>query len=147
MKRKAIIAVAAVLALGVGGAGVATALGADIAPGGSDNGSDGSVSGPGADQAKAAALTITGGGQANQVERDNENGATWEVEVTKPDGTTVDVRLDGSYNKVVVESDRGDKGKDDAGEKGDQGSETNDAGEQGEHGAETNDDAPTHAQR
>ena len=32
------------------------------------------------------------GGQADAVERDGENGATWEVEVTKPDGRTVDVR-------------------------------------------------------
>ena len=38
-------------------------------------------------------------------ERDGENGATWEVEVTKPDGNTVDVRLDASFNKVVVEGD------------------------------------------
>ena len=67
--------------------------------------SEGSVTGPGADQAKQAALKITGGGTANSVERDGENGATWEVEVTKPDGNTVDVRLDASFNKVVVEGD------------------------------------------
>jgi outer membrane lipoprotein SlyB len=39
------------------------------------------------------------------VERDGENGATWEVEVTKTDGKTVDVRLDESYELVVVEGD------------------------------------------
>jgi len=44
-----------------------------------------------ADQARAAALAVTDGGTANAVERDGENGATWEVEVTKPDGDTVDV--------------------------------------------------------
>ena len=50
------------------------------------------------------------GGTANAVERDSENGATWEVEVTRPDGKTVDVRLDENYKLVVVESDseRGD---------------------------------------
>ena len=39
------------------------------------------------------------------MERDSENGATWEVEVTKPDGNTVDVRLDQNYQLVVVEGD------------------------------------------
>jgi hypothetical protein len=52
------------------------------------------VRGSRADRATAAALETTGGGRANSVERDSENGATWEVEVTKRDGTTVDVRLD-----------------------------------------------------
>ena len=45
------------------------------------------------------------GGTANSVERDGENGATWEVEVTKPDGATVDVRLDEDYGLVVIEGD------------------------------------------
>ncbi|HEY6780979.1 MAG TPA: hypothetical protein VI111_08500 [Thermoleophilaceae bacterium] len=136
MKRKTIVAAVAVLALAAGGAGVATALG-------SSNDSEGSANGPGADKAKAAALAITGGGTANQVERDNENGATWEVEVTKPDGTTVDVRLDGSYNKVVVERDHADGGKDDAGAKADDHG-TNEAAE---HGAETNDDGQAGSQQ
>ncbi|MBA3371232.1 MAG: hypothetical protein H0T96_07255 [Thermoleophilaceae bacterium] len=39
------------------------------------------------------------------MERDSGNGATWEVEVTKPDGSTVDVRLDDSYKLVVEEGD------------------------------------------
>jgi hypothetical protein len=39
------------------------------------------------------------------VERDGENGATWEVEVTKPNGKTVDVRLDENYQVVVIEGD------------------------------------------
>ena len=45
------------------------------------------------------------GGTANGVERDGENGATWEVEVTKPNGKTVDVRLDENYKVVVIEGD------------------------------------------
>ena len=36
---------------------------------------------------------------------DGENGATYEVEVTRPDGATVDVRLDGDFRTVVVEGD------------------------------------------
>jgi hypothetical protein len=56
----------------------------------------------------AAALKATGGGTANAVERDSENGATWEVEVAKPGGGTVDVRLDASYGVVVIEADSED---------------------------------------
>jgi hypothetical protein len=130
MKRKTMIVAAAVLALGAGGVGVATALG-------SDGESDGSATGPGAEQARAAALAITHGGHANAVERDSENGATWEVEVTKPDGQTVDVRLDSAFNRVVVEAD-GEHGKDDAGER--QAADDHGQNEAGEHGAETNDD-------
>ena len=55
--------------------------------------------------ATTAALAATGGGTANSVERDSENGATWEVEVTRPAGDTVDVRLDEAYEVVVIEGD------------------------------------------
>ena len=65
---------------------------------------EGSAHGPGADRAVASALAETGG-TANAVERDSEHGATWEVEVTKPDGSTVDVRLDGNLHVLVVEPD------------------------------------------
>ena len=70
----------------------------------SDDG-DNTVTGPDAERATAAALELTHGGKANSVERDSENGATWEVEVTRTDGTTVDVRLDENFRKVVIESD------------------------------------------
>jgi len=36
------------------------------------------------------------------VETDSENGATYEVEVTEADGTTVDVRPDETYRVVVL---------------------------------------------
>lgn len=85
---------AATTALALGGAAWAIA----------GSGDDSSVSGPNADKAKAAALAHLGGGTANAVERDDENGATWEVEVTK-NGKTVDVRLDAAYKVVVVEGD------------------------------------------
>jgi hypothetical protein len=90
------ILVAAALALG--GAAIAKATGAF------DDG-DGGIGGPAAERAKAAALAITGGGTANAVERDSEDGATYEVEVTRKDGTTVDVRLDESFALVVIEGD------------------------------------------
>jgi uncharacterized membrane protein YkoI len=63
------------------------------------------------DAATKAALEATGGGTVNSVETDDENGATYEVEVTRPDGTTVDVRLDENYQVVVIEGD-GDSGGD-----------------------------------
>jgi len=44
------------------------------------------------------------------VERDSENGATWEVEVTKSEGQTVDARLDGNYKQVVIEPDKESRG-------------------------------------
>ena len=96
--RKYAIVGGSVLALAAGGTGAAIAIA------GGDDG-EGHASGPQADQATAAALKLTGGGTANAVERDSENGATWEVEVTKPDGSTVDVRLDQNYQKVVIEGD------------------------------------------
>ncbi|MBT5319171.1 MAG: hypothetical protein HOL45_04625 [Chloroflexi bacterium] len=67
------------------------------------------VTGPEADAAVEAALVITGGGTANEVELDSEDGAVWEVEVTRPDGVTVD----GDYGLVVVEVDEEEEGDDD----------------------------------
>jgi hypothetical protein len=101
MNRKQRVAAAAGIAL----AAVATAGGVAVA--GGDGGDDGdvTVTGADADQARQAALELTHGGTANSVERDSENGATWEVEVTRPDGATVDVRLDESYDVVVIEGD------------------------------------------
>ncbi len=96
-KRIAVIGVGAAFAVSIAIGGVAAASGGDDG--------DASVSGPQADKATAAALEETHGGTANSVERDGENGATWEVEVTQTDGSTVDVRLDENYQLVVIESD------------------------------------------
>jgi hypothetical protein len=95
LKIAAVSVVAAALALGA----AAWAL----AGGGGDG--EGNASGPGADRARAAALAHLGGGKANAVERDSEQGATWEVEVTKSNGGTVDVHLDAAYKVVTVEDD------------------------------------------
>jgi hypothetical protein len=101
MNRKQRIATATGIAL----AAVATAGGVAVASG--DGGDDGdvTVTGTDADAATKAALGLTHGGTANSVERDSENGATWEVEVTREDGTTVDVRLDEHLDLVVIEGD------------------------------------------
>ncbi len=92
-------------------AAVAALVGGGVAA--ANDGDDGPVSHQytpaQARQAEAAALEATGGGTVNSVETDDENGATYEVEVTRPDGTTVDVRLDDSFGVVVIEGDS-DKG-------------------------------------
>ncbi len=98
MKRKLIAAGVAVVALGAAGAGAALAFG------GGDDGDKG-LTGREANRAAAAALSATGGGTVNAVERDGEDGAAYEVEVRKTDGSTVDVRLDARYRLLVVEPD------------------------------------------
>jgi len=90
--------------------GLAGLIGATAIAGGAlavaAGGDDGARrTGPDADRAVAAALAATGGGKANAVELDNEKGATWEVEVAKTDGTTVDVRLDAKYAVVAIDGD------------------------------------------
>lgn len=107
MRRRITLAIATVVAVGaIAGGAVAFAT--------SD--SDENVTGSGADSAVTAALAATGGGTANSVELDDENGAKWEVEVTKTDGTTVDVRLDDSYKVVAVEGDSESADNDDSSE-------------------------------
>ena len=96
-----VASIAALLALALGGAAIANAR----------QGDDGAkLTGATLARASAAALKATGGGQVNQTEYDSEQGATYEVEVTKPDGSTVDVRLDGAFKVVAVEGDSEDPG-------------------------------------
>jgi uncharacterized membrane protein YkoI len=103
IKRKHIAVGGAVFALSAVGVGAAVA--------GSQSGdAKEQVSGPGADKARQAALA-NHPGTANAVERDSENGATWEVEVTGTDGKTVDVRLDANYKVVAVEGDGENQGE------------------------------------
>jgi hypothetical protein len=103
MKRKHLVIGGVVLALSAGGVGVA------VAAGGGEDAKE-QVSGPAADRAREAALAAHPG-TANAVERDSENGATWEVEITGDDGRTVDVRLDENYKVIVVEGDGEDEGE------------------------------------
>jgi uncharacterized membrane protein YkoI len=86
-------------------AAVATAGGVAVATNGDDGPASHQYTQEQADAAKKAALEATGGGTVNSVESDDENGATYEVEVTRPDGRTVDVRLDEDYAVVVIEGD------------------------------------------
>lgn len=98
MRRRRSVLVGIVAAAGLAGATGAAAGG---------RAHDGSgAAGADADRAVAAALALIGGGRAGAVERDTELGATWEVEVIRPDGATVDVRLGADYGVVRIAEDR-----------------------------------------
>jgi uncharacterized membrane protein YkoI len=100
--KKTLLIVAGLVALALGGAALA----------GASSGND-NLSGSTYDRAEKAALAETGGGKVTDTERDSENGATYEVEVTKDGGGQVDVRLDDQFKVVAAEPDREDAGDDD----------------------------------
>src|SRR5262245_13600130 len=102
--KKIAAAAASVLAIGAGGAAIASATGAG--PLGDDDGSDTAISGPALDKASAAALAHTGQGQVTETEVGDEE-SYYEVEVTLDDGSQVDVQLDRSFNVVGSSADKG----------------------------------------
>jgi hypothetical protein len=108
-KRNKVIAVGvAALALAAGGVGIATATG------GGD--SEQPISGSALEQAEAAALEHTGGGSVTDTEMGDEE-SFYEVEVTRDDGSQVDVQLDRSFNVV---GDEADGAEDEGSESGDE---------------------------
>lgn len=98
--------IAALMVLALGAAALANAT--------VGGGEEQRLSGLTAERATAAALKATGGGTVMETELDDENGATYEVEVRKPDGSSVDVRLDKSFAVVVIEGDTEEPDTDDA---------------------------------
>ena len=102
MKRKRVLVVAAVCiaALAVAGAGIAKAV----------SGPDESVTGPAAAKAAAAAVKAAGGGSAREVEyQDGDGAGVYEVEVRGPDGSQIEVHLNGQFQPVgtVADDDSG----------------------------------------
>ena len=95
--KKLLIVGASVAALAAGGVGVAAATG-----GGDD--SEKPITGSALEQAKAAALAETGGGTVTETETGDEE-SFYEVEVTRDDGSQVDVQLDRSFNVVGSAAD------------------------------------------
>lgn len=97
MTRKKMLIGGAVLALALAGGGGAMA----VAGGGEE---DQTLGGSTADKARAAALRYTHGGSAGVVENEagdpEEHGASYGVEVTKPDGSKVDVFLDQDFKPL-----------------------------------------------
>lgn len=107
MRRKLVIGAAALALAGGATAGtfaVASASGDDDAP----------VAATDTDAARAAAVQAAGPGSvAGEVEREDDGGAAWEVDVTRADGTRAEVRLDAGFKVVLVEPDDRDDGPDD----------------------------------
>jgi uncharacterized membrane protein YkoI len=59
-----------------------------------------------ADQARAAALQHTGGGRVIATEA-GDDGAAYGVEIRLPDGSVVEVALDGGFGVIGTEADDG----------------------------------------
>ena len=87
-----VIAAAVAVLLALGAAGIAYANGGV---------SEEQLTGPEAEKAKSAAIEAVGGGTVTEVERDDGDGTgVFEVEVTRDDGSQLEVHLDGDYNVV-----------------------------------------------
>jgi uncharacterized membrane protein YkoI len=100
--KRSLTALAGVAALAAGGAAIATAAGGD-----DDDAGDRAIIGAARDRAAAAALAHTGGGRVTETEVGDEE-SLYEVEVTRADGSQVDVQLDGDFHVVGEEADRED---------------------------------------
>ena len=105
-RKTAIVAAGALAVAAIGG-------GAAIAAGG-DDGSGSPITGDALAKAKAAALAETGGGKVTGTEVGDEE-SYYEVEVTKADGSQVDVQLDRQFQVVSSSADH----EDDAGDSAD----------------------------
>jgi hypothetical protein len=97
--KRTLIVISGIAVLAAGGAAIATAAGGGDSskpvPAGADR-----------DRAEAVALKQTGGGRVTGTEINDEEGA-YEIEVTKADGTQVDVHLDSSFHVLNAQADKG----------------------------------------
>jgi len=102
----ALIAVGVIAVLATGGAAIAGATG------GGDGGDKGEketpITGSALDRASQVALKEVGSGKVTQTEAGDEEGA-YEVEVTKADGSQVDVHLDARF-AVIGQARDGEQG-------------------------------------
>ena len=96
-KRTIIISIAAAGALAAGGAAIAGAAGGD------DDATEKPIGGSALERAKAAALADTPGRVTGTEAGDEES--YYEVEVTRADGSQVDVQLDRDFNVVSASGD------------------------------------------
>ena len=94
---KLLLSLAAAAAVGAGGAALAVASGDDDA-------AETPITGAALERASAAALAETGAGRVTGTEAGDEEGA-YEVEVTRPDGSQVDVHLDSSFRVIGREDE------------------------------------------
>jgi uncharacterized membrane protein YkoI len=101
MKRTTIIALTTAGALAAAGTAIA-------ATSGDDDATDKPISAGALDKAKAAALADTPGRVTETEVGDEES--YYEVEVTRPDGSQVDVQLDRQFNVVSSSADHEEPG-------------------------------------
>jgi uncharacterized membrane protein YkoI len=94
MRKRTIITITAIGALAAGGTAIAA---------GDDDATDKPISGSALEKAKAAALADTPGRVTETEVGDEES--YYEVEVTRPDGSQVDVQLDRDFNVVTSKTD------------------------------------------
>jgi len=99
--RTKMIAIGASLAIAAGGVGVAVAAGGDED---SAEGPDVAIPSKTIDDASAAALEATGGGTVTGTEVGDEE-SYYEVEVTRDDGSQVDVQLNRDLEVVGKSAD------------------------------------------
>ena len=95
MRRKLIVIVTVVFALGALSAGIAIAAG---------GGGEQPLSGSALAKASAAALEHTGGGTVTETEA-GDDGAAYGVEIRLDDGSQVEVNLDENFNVIGQAAD------------------------------------------
>jgi len=110
LNRRIVLVIAVVIAaLAAGGAGIAQAI---------SGGSEKPVTGPAAEQAKAAALEAAGDGTVTEIEGQDDDGAgVYEVEVRRADGSQVEIHLDAQFREVgrAADDDSGSESEDESG--------------------------------
>jgi uncharacterized membrane protein YkoI len=81
----------------------------DASEQGERDSADQPASGAAADRARQAAEAAVSGATAREVEReagdDDNPSSAWEVELTRPDGSTVEVDLDAGFNVLATDGD------------------------------------------
>jgi uncharacterized membrane protein YkoI len=101
-RRNAIVA-SAIVGIGLAGGGAAIAMSGD------DDATERPIAGAALQKASAAALDHVGGGRVTGTEMDDEE-SLYEVEVTRTDGSQVDVQLDAGFGVVGAKADREEGG-------------------------------------
>ena len=102
------------IALAVAVVAVAAAIAAGFAVAGSRDDNEQPITGSALVRASEAALAETGGGRVTETEVGDED-AYYEVEVTLPDGSEIDVHLDRSFAVVSSAADADDSDGDESG--------------------------------
>jgi hypothetical protein len=125
-----LIATGVIAVLATGGAAIAGATGGGNGDGGDKGEKETPITGSALDRASQVALKEVGSGKVTQTEAGDEEGA-YEVEVTKTDGSQVDVHLDKSFAVIDAKADKADS------ERSDGDGETNDDSPAGDGDGET----------